>query len=358
MTGELSEKGIFRTTACCLGIALFMAFSSVTEAAGPAPAQSNPATFHPGYYAFIPSHQVIPSSVLNNDDFVGMKIKYTWRDLEVGPGQYDFSAIERHLEILENAGKRLWLQVEYIQWSANALPNVPEYMWSDPSYGGKAPYHGTYERTVQSGGWYPLYWNTKVRQRLVDMIMALGLKFGREAYIEGFSIPETAADRGADGFSCEAYQETLKQMAVAAKVSFGDNKSVLQMINYACFDLEDYAVWLNSQGIGIGTPDIYRFKATLTDTVYPLMLKYANSVPVGPDVQWANYERNDMSVAEILDFAIENTNPYYMFWRIRQPYFDDELVPAIWRTKLPRAEAFYDSGTAATQAAPRPPVLQ
>ena len=355
MMGSLFRNGFSKILAAGLPALLFAVAVSPAQAAGPAPTQVNPTKFHPGYYAFIPSDGIIPGAVLKNDDFVGVKIKYTWRELETAPGKYDFSLIDSHLATLKNAGKRLWIQIEYVQWSSSSPPQTPSYMWTDSTYGGDPRYYGNYERTAQAGGWYPLYWNTKVRQRLVDLVMAMGLRYQREAYVEGFSIPETAADRAGEGFDCGAYQETLRQVAVAAKVSFGD-KSILQMINYACFDLAKHAAWLDSQGIGIGTPDVYNFKDGLTDVVYPLMLKYGNSVPVGPDVQWADYERNGIPVAGILDFAIKSTNPHYMFWRNREPYFSDEVMPAIWKTKLPRAEAFYGSGSVA--AAPKPPVLQ
>ena len=336
--------------------ALMIMTAVLCRAAGPAPDHVNPANFHPGYYALIQSHELIPSDVLVNDDFVGIKIKYRWRDLEVAPGEYDFSEIQRDLEILENAGKRLWIQIEYVQWNSGQLPSTPEYMWNNPIYGGDPRYYGNYERTVQAGGWYPLFWNSNVRNRLVDLVMAMGLRFQRSAYVEGFSMPETAADRG-EGFNCSGYQDTLKQAVVAAKVSFGD-KSILQMINYACFDLPQHVAWLNSQGIGIGTPDTYVFKDGLTEVVYPLMKAHGDSIPIGPDVQWANYERNNMSVADIRDFAIESTDPHYMFWRVREPYFSNEVLPAIWQRKLPAAESFYNNSGGMTMAAPKPPVLE
>jgi len=127
------------------------------------------------------------------------------------------------------------------------------------------------------------------------------------------------------------------------------------MMNFACFDLTAYARWLSSIGIGLGTPDTYHFKDSLTDEVYPLFLQYGDTIPVGPDVQWANYERNAMPVVDIRDFAIDAMNPWYMFWRIREPYFSDEVLQAVHSRKLPRAQKFYTAGSGDRR--PMPPVI-
>ena len=156
-------------------------------------------------------------------------------------------------------------------------------MWSNPAFGGDPRHYGNYERTVQNGGWYPLFWNSEVQKQLIALITALGNRFKNEEFVEGFSIGETSV-ANAPGFGCAGLQDAFRSMALAAKASFGD-KIVFQMINFACYDLIDYAAWLHSQGIGLGTPDVFIFKDYLTNTVYPLMLKYRDSVAVGPDVQ-------------------------------------------------------------------------
>lgn len=310
-------------------------------------------TFNPGYYAFLASHQNISLDILINPDIEGVKVKYKWKDLEPELGVYDFSRIEEHLERLAMYNKQLWIQIEYVTWTSTAEPRTPRYMWSDPSYGGDPRYYGNYERLVQNGGWYPLFWHPKVRDRLVALVVALGNRFNEEPFVEGMSIPETAAAQ-TEGFDCDGYQATLKEMTRVAVETF-KNKHVFQMINFACFDLVAHVQWLSSVNAGVGTPDVYTFKQSLTGTIYPLFLQHGDNMPVGPDVQWANYTRNQIPVADILDFAIERTNPWYIFWGLREPYFVDEVLPAIFKRKLPRAEAFYSSDLGLR--VPNPPIL-
>jgi hypothetical protein len=61
-------------------------------------------------------------------------------------------------------------------------------------------------------------------------------------------------------------------------------------------------------------------------------------------------------VKEIRDFAISSMNPASMFWRVREPYFSDEVLQAIWSRKLPAAEAFYSTDAVTLQAPPKAPV--
>ena len=81
---------------------------------------------------------------------------------------------------------------------------------------------------------------------------------------------------------------------------------------------------------------------------------------MGPDVQWDNYERNNISVREIRDFAIATFDPWYIFWQVREPYFSNEVLPAVYARPLPAAERFYasnpDAGTT-SGGRPNPPKL-
>lgn len=316
------------------------------------PASVDPANFHPGYYAYLPDHEPIPTDILVNPDLVGVKIKYRWKDLEVAKGVYDFSQIESDIDILRRHGKRLWIHVTYVEWSSSSPPKTPEYMWKDSAYGGDPRYYGNYERTVQNGGWYPLFWNPNVRRQLVGLFKALGERFKNVELVEGIVIPETAAQQLGD-FDCGGYLQTLKETALAAKAAIG-GKIVMQQMNFACFDLAEHAQWLSRNGISFGAPDIL-VGGTLPADLYPLFPKHKYEIPVGPDVQWDNYVRNNMSVREIRDYIIDNIDPWYVFWRVREPYFTDEVLPAIFSRKLPAAEQFYNGVGADSR--PKPPTL-
>ena len=321
------------------------------------PETVNPENFHPGYYYSVGQSRLEAKQafevIQEIPEFVGGKRIYRWMDLEPEEGVYNFSKIEQDLQYLQSIDKRLWIQIFYTQFNGRQPPQTPAYMWDDPNYGCGSEYYGTYKREVQDGGWLPCFWNENLRARLVALYTALGERFNHEPYFEGIAVDETAIDtyvaRRQPGYDVNELRLTFQMKALAARQAFPD-KSVTQHINFAPYDLNEFSAWLASNNIGIGSPDMRLYNQTLMEEIYPIHHLYSKKVPVGPDVQWDNYARihpdlgRPNTVEEMMLTAIELINPWYMFWLRRDPYFYEELLPAI-RThgQLPAAKAFYDS---------------
>lgn len=322
-----------------------------------APKSVSPDKFHPGFYLSAGLSQETPSSAFNilidNPIFVGGKRMYAWKDIEPSEGKYDFSKIEQDLTYLKSIGKRLWIQIFYTQFNGNLPPLTPSYMWNNSTYGCGSQYYGVYERSAQTGGWIPCFWNKNMNSKLQALYTALGNRFNKEEYLEGISLDETAIDtytaKELPGYSPSIIYTAFKENALATKRAFPD-KIVMQQINYAPYDLTDYSSWLAQNQIGIGSPDVILHNTTLTGTVYPQYNIYHNDVPTGPDVQWSNYEQTNSETGrfynaeEILTGMISISNPWYMFWLKREPYFSDDALPTLKKYgHLPAAKAFYDS---------------
>lgn len=314
-----------------------------------APINVDISNFHPGYFMLVGSSEGTSAFdlIVDNPNFVGVKKFYKWVDLEVSPGVYDFSPIANDLSYLQQRGKRLWIQIIETVNVSTETPWVPKYMWKDTSYGCGTTYYGTYERTVNAGGWFPCYWNAKVRNAYYDLYTALGNRFNTEPYFEGIALSETSAGSCTGcGYSVAVLEDFFKTAAVRTKQAF-PNKVVLQMINYAPFDLVTFAAYCVKNNIGLAGPDVHlneSVKVSLNTVVYPLYLKYHDVAVTGIDVQWDNYERWGQTVPQILNGAIQKTDPYYMFWEKRQPYFSDGVVPLLSTFGLlPAAKAYYQS---------------
>jgi hypothetical protein len=162
--------------------------------------------------------------------------------------------------------------------------------------------------------------------------------------LEGVSLGETAVDTRAAkavnaGFSVTVLESNMKRIAIAVKNAFPD-KIVMQMINFAPYDLSNYVNWMVENGVAIGGPDIKLKSSLLLNVTYPLYRRYHNDVPTGPDVQFGNYER--MSVEDLLEQAINLTNPWYIFWLNREPYFTKEVLPLTSKKALPAVANMYE----------------
>lgn len=311
--------------------------------AGP---RHRPRQFHPGHYMSLGPGTGAKAiqAVGGISQIVGVKKQYYWVDIEPARDAYDFSSIRADLEMAKKSGKRFWLQVAYTQFNGSRGPLTPKYMWRDKEYGCGPEYYGTYVRDAQKGGWLPCKWNGRVAERYIALWQALAAEFGSSEWLEGVSLGETAVDTAAAkkqglGFSASALETNMKRIALAVKKAYPD-KVVMQMTNFAPYDLNDYAVWLVENGIGIGGPDVKLSSSLLLDVTYPLYRKYHSEVPTGPDVQWGNYDK--LTVSELLDEAITLTNPWYVFWLKREPYFTDEVIPLASKRALPAASEFYD----------------
>ena len=245
-------------------------------------------------------------------------------------------------------GKRLWLEVTITKWSPNWGPNTPKYMWSQSKYGGKDPkYYGSFQYKPGESAWRAIIWNNNVSDRLVALYAALGKRFNDEPNFEGINVGETSLEAG-PGWTSDGVEAAFKKMALGAKKAFPDKLVFLQP-NFGPPDPATLSQWLADNGIGIGTPDI-----TLNDysykTLYPIFIRYHDEVHTAPDVQWDNYERYSKTLrrnytsAELLDEAVKNTNPWYMFWEKRDPYFTRDVIPAIRSYgPLPAARDYYNS---------------
>ena len=199
---------------------------------------------------------------------------------------------------------------------------------------------------------------------MVALYSALGERFNKEPYFEGIAIDETAIDTKAafNAFKADvggiktdfslAVEETFKAKALAARRAFPD-KVVIQHINFTpYYSIEDFAAWLAKNNIGIGGPDVYLSNSVLLGTTYPLYIKHHDEVITGQDIQWVNYvERNKFigrpnTPEELLLGAIKETNPRYIFWLNREPYFyqeNDGVLAAIRKHGLPpAAQKYYD----------------
>src|SRR6266566_4812218 len=68
----------------------------------------------PRHYVFFnrDRERISDAAFLGTKTFEGAQLKYTWRELERGRDDYDFSAIQRDLAFLNSKGKKLFIQLQ------------------------------------------------------------------------------------------------------------------------------------------------------------------------------------------------------------------------------------------------------
>jgi hypothetical protein len=294
------------------------------------------------------------SLFLNTPTIEGAQIAYSWRRLEPGKGEYDFSSIREDLAFLTSHHKKLFVQIQDVSF----LPTnifVPKYLVTDPRYHGGAAKQYRIDRGDEQNavheGWMARRWDPAVQERLHALFRALGQEF--DGRIEGINLAETSAEFGESGalfpagFSFETYRDAIITNMKALKQAFP--KSVA--MQYANFmpgewrptDDKGYlrAVYneARNSNIGVGGPDLLPFRPGQLKGSYPLISEVAGAVPTGIAVQDGNYAEVDRktgkraSVEQLLAFATDNLKVDYVFWCREEPYYSSEVIPYLRRAR-------------------------
>jgi hypothetical protein len=294
------------------------------------------------------------SSFLETEALEGAQVAYSWRQLEHGKDEYDFSAIREDLAFLTSKGKKLFIQLQDVTFSESWI-NVPRYLLRESQYNGGADKQYKYkdgdEEHAVVAGWAARRWDPAVQERFHKLLFALGKEF--DGRIEGINFAETAVDFGKSGrlfpkgFSFEIYRDAIITNMKALKRGFP--KSVV--MQYANFMPGE---WLptNDKGylravyraakelkVGVGGPDLLPYRPGQLNHSYPLIRGAAGIIPTGIAVQDGNYEHEDpktrmrVTIPELLKFATEYLKVDYIFWCTQKPYYSEQVIPYFKRAK-------------------------
>ncbi|WP_051225632.1 hypothetical protein [Photorhabdus temperata] len=100
--------------------------------------------------------------LLKRQDIDGVQIVYNWKQLESAPGEYDFSAIEKDLMLLNKIQKKLFIQIQDRFFKKDAR-YIPFYLQQNSKYQGDlvTQLDNPGENKEQSYGWllFTCEWN-------------------------------------------------------------------------------------------------------------------------------------------------------------------------------------------------------
>ena len=291
--------------------------------------------------------RITDESFLSTKAFEGAQLKYTWRELEPQKDVYDFSSIRKDLAFLTSKGKKLFIQLQDVTFSAKRV-FVPEYLRSDEYNGGVAPQYRISNDSGQDpaiNGWVAKRWEPVVQERLHKLFAALGKEF--DGKIEGINLAETSIGWGQNerlvpkGFTNEIYRDAIITNMKALKRAF-PKSVVMQYANFMPGEWlpDDDKSYLRSvykaareSGVGVGGPDLLPLRRSQLNHSYPLIKDSSGVVPTGVAVQEGNYvdkdpaNRRRLTIAELLKFASETLKVDYVFWCTEEPYYSTELLP-------------------------------
>jgi hypothetical protein len=292
-------------------------------------------------------HRIQEIGFLEHPNIEGAQLKYSWRELEPGPGEYDFSSIQADLEFLKAHGKRLFVQLQEVSF-VDTIVNVPDYLVEDPAFGGGAD--RTYYSKTDDGenlvheGWLARRWDPAVRERLGLLLDALGREF--DGRIEGLNFAESSIGFGAPrmvpaDFTPAVYRDAILEIMTRAGTAF-DESAVIEYANFMPGESlpEDDRGYLRSVythaesiGVGVGGPDLLPYRWYQQQHSLPLIRDRPDGVVAGVAVQFGNYEfqhrrtGHRITVPELHAYARDELHLDYLFWSTEEPFYTRDVLP-------------------------------
>ncbi|RLM21090.1 hypothetical protein BIY29_14065 [Brenneria alni] len=278
--------------------------------------------------------------LLIRQDIAGVQIVYNWRQLEVAPGQYDFSAIENDLTQLKKMDKKFFLQIQDRFFEPKSR-YIPQYLLDDPQYAGGLVEQkdNPGEGKSQAVGWVAIQWNEALRKRYQKLIAALAQSF--DGRIEGINLPETAIDidikHDKTGFSCDKYYTaTLDNVKLARSVFKKSN--VVQYVNFWPCEWDNDHKYMSGifqfaadNNIGLGGPDVVPYKKSQMKNSYPYFNGYKNKLPLiamavqEPTLTYTNpVTHKKFSREDFVDFAENYLGADIIFWSVDSPWLNEK----------------------------------
>jgi hypothetical protein len=294
------------------------------------------------------------STFLETKTLEGAQVMYSWRQLEPLKDKYDFRPIREDLAFLDSKGKRLFIQIQDVTFSASRV-GVPRYLLEESMYNGGADKQYDIkegdEEHAAVAGWAARRWDAAVQERFHKLLFALGREF--DGRVEGVNFAETSVTFGESGrlhpkgFSFEIYRDAIVTNMKALKRAFPQSV-VMQYANFMPGEwrpAEDkgylVAVYRAAKElkVGVGGPDLLPHRRGLLKGSYPLIRDAAGLVPTGIAVQDGNLEEVNpetgkrVTAAELLAFANEYLKVDYVFWGTQEPYYSRDVIPLLRRLK-------------------------
>jgi hypothetical protein len=291
--------------------------------------------YHPGHYVAISRAELrkagLPTAF--GEGVRGIQLRYRWAELEPKQDQYDFSAIERVLDVVARANLQLVVMIEDKSFQ-NESP-LPAYLQERYSVEGKR-------------GHMARRWDPYVVERMSRLVQAFGRRFDCNPNLEGVAFQETALGLDAaqleqHGYAPENYRDALVKLLRNAAESLPSSR-VFWYMNFLPGKqdyIADIARNVAGTGVVMGGPDILPDNQALARRAYSFYDDFRGRMKLFGSMQndsyrhphgggkvkgkgyGAGFENTEVgpagywSMEDLYAFARDRLHVNYIFWEYR-----------------------------------------
>ena len=314
----------------------------------PIPPATTAVKWHPGHYFSL------YSSSKNNPTYLarvyselqatpalrGVQIRYEWAELETAKGVFDFTSIDARLAELAAIGKRLVIMLQTKSFNPDSAL-VPDYLKTSAYEGGVFAYSSANQ---DQDGNNIKFWNSMVRDRMINLVRVLGKRYNSHPYFEGIGLTETAMGQpivALTNTQIDGYYANLLSINKKMRENF-PNTMTFQFTNYPRPLLESFINGLKEMGTALGGPDTFIEEPGLLYTgtpkgAYNYYPELSGIIPLTPSVMPGNYRNTrtdgtgyEPTVSELLAFARDTLKANYIFWTRDMNYYPQVLEMLNW----------------------------
>jgi hypothetical protein len=239
-------------------------------------------------------------------------VRYYWRDLETAPGVYDFSRIQRDLDLVASQGMRLI--VNPADKTFKNTPPVPNYLTG-------------YLLPNRKGGQSVKRWDPYVVNRWVALMDAIGKRFDSHPNFEAIATEESALSVNNDiltnnGYTPEKYRDALIDMLQRTAQAFPTSRTFWYMNFFPM--RQDYiaqvARAVAPYDVAMGGPDILPDDYAIKTHAYPFYDQFKDTMPLFCVAMLDSYKHYHegtstlWTMEEIFEFGRDQLHLNYMLW--------------------------------------------
>jgi len=308
---------------------------------------SGPIKWHPGHYYTIMGNKnnstymaEVYNELKSTPALRGVQIRYTWAELETSYGVYDFTSIEQRLSELSTQNKRLVILLQLKSFNLR-MALAPDYLKAGIYDGGVFAFKSSGSAAIK--GENIKLWNPMVRDRLIALVGALGMRFNSHPYFEGIGLTETAMGDPTIPLTSTQTNDFYDNLLIVNKKmrEFFPNTMTFQFTNYPRTILKSFIGNLSAVGTGLGGPDTFIEEPGLNypgnerspKGVYNHYPELSGIIPLTPSVMQTNYANTRLkgtghkpTIQELLTFARDKLKANYIFWTRASGYYLKVLI--------------------------------
>ena len=297
-----------------------------------------PKRWRPGHYMLIPGKAKDPSKfceeIAGEQKVRGLMVRFFWNDVEIGPNQFDWSAMDDVLDTCHDCKKLVFISLVERTFGGQSSVDrclAPDYV--------KQIDEGTGCMATRGGG-MPAFHKKQVTDKFIRFIKAIATRYDGHQAFGGIQLEESAPGLGTvtppEDYTREAYAEQLKRIyrQGANSLERGVFIAGLNWLGGEIEGLVDEAVKL---GVGIGGPDLCPASCTdgATDAQEYLVSKHYDYGPVMYQIQSPEMsgKQGYCSVGELSSEGKKLAMSHYFWIRMWEQdgsiNWNDDILPAI-----------------------------